>query len=87
MPDLIRLTWYVKNQHTETFTPDGFAEWVRQNHLDVNPEDLDEVYNVLDSGDWRAEEALFDLAADRNWLDSSSAEIADIGTEPAEVTA
>jgi len=82
MPEQIRLTWYVKHQHTETFDADTFARWVEDARLDIeDPTDLDEVYNALERGDWRAEEALFDLARPSNWLDSSSAEIADLSSE------
>lgn len=77
--ETITLTWYVKHQHTQDFTPAEFTEWVQNARLGIDdPTDLDEVYNRLDERDWKADEVLFDLASDRNWLESSEAEVVDL---------
>lgn len=76
---LIRLNWKVEHQHQKTFTPEKWTEWVDHAFRgDIDPDDLDAVYEELDAGGWQAREALIELATDSTWLAEGETQIQDL---------
>jgi len=74
----VALNWTVTQSYWRQFSPAEWVEFVNWLDPDLDPFDLDAVYDRLYRQDWKAEELLGEIAADKYWVDTAGAEPTDL---------
>jgi truncated hemoglobin YjbI len=80
VPD-IEIEFRLTHSYHRRIDKDEFISWMRDTFRDKVPDDpdLDELYNLIDSGDQRAMNFVIDLAqGDKYWLDTVDHEMTDL---------
>lgn len=75
----IVLTWQTKEQYRVTFNSEQeWADWVRRVNEDLDPTDLDAVYEYLNTGQGLAEEYVTEMQSPHTWFNQIEYEIDDL---------
>lgn len=84
---VVRMTWYVKNQHQRDFTPVQWQEFVDSLReglpTGMDTDSLDLVYDHLERSGFEASTVLHELATPNTWVDNDVADVSDITVEQA----